>query len=106
MEHSVEIGQRSPTYLHAIRSYTREGGPFDFWKEKLLLEVDFAGLEDWSLWLSGRELSSKSVRNILGAFRSFLRWCGRRGLLETVPEASSRQCRTSHGSRLTSTPHP
>lgn len=86
MQHEADSGQRSPTYLHGIKSYTREGGPFDHWAGKLVREVDFAALEDWALELHRSGLAAKSVRNVLGAFRSFLGWCRRRGVIDALPD--------------------
>lgn len=86
MRHQVDAGQRSPNYLHPLRSYTRPGGPFSYWDGRLLDDVTFARLEDWAMWLTEQELAPKSVRNVLGAFRSFLEWCKRRGALHAMPE--------------------
>lgn len=73
----VEDGQRSPTYLAALRSYARDEGPFSWWQGWSVHDVKKPALVTWRDWmLRKREprLSPKSVQNVLGAFRAFMRW--------------------------------
>ena len=74
----VDAGDRSPTYLRELVRYARPEGHFSWWVGCSIFEIDYGGLEDWSLWLADRGLSAKSRRNVLGAFRSFMGWLRRR----------------------------
>lgn len=69
----AEHGQISPTYLAALRSYARAGGPFDFWRGRPLQDLRKSILAEWRDQLL-RTRSPKYVQNILGGFRSFVRW--------------------------------
>lgn len=82
----VAAGDRSPGYLRELEAYAAPGGHFAWWESKSIYEIDFASLEDWSLWLGDRELSPKTRRNVIGAFRSFVGWLRRRDELAGVPE--------------------
>jgi hypothetical protein len=56
--------------------------------------LDYGVLEDFSLGLAGRGLSTKSRRNVLGAVRSCLGWLRRRGELPTCPSFLGRRSKS------------
>ena len=56
-----------------------------WWNRISIHELDYAALEDWSLWLSDRGLKPKSRRNIIGVFRSFIGWMFKRGGIREMP---------------------
>ena len=90
MELLVEDGARSPTYLAAIRSYTRdeERAPFGWWRGRTVHEIKKPTLATWRDWLRrDLKLSPKSVANVLGVFRSFTRWLAdeERAVLARMP---------------------
>ncbi len=84
-DRQVKNGDRSPNTVREYRRYAREGGELDFWEGRGVYEIDAASLEDWDNWLADRELSAKTRRNVLGAFRSFCSWLVRRGVLDRPP---------------------
>ncbi len=62
---AVEAHDLSPTYHRELKRYAREGGEFSYLAHYSVYEIDFAALEDWSLWLADRGLSPKTRRNVL-----------------------------------------
>ena len=82
----VEAGDRSPTYLRELKRYARNGGHFSWWNGRTIYEIDYAALEDWSLWLADRNIGPKTRRNVMGGFHSFMSWLRRRGAIKEVPE--------------------
>jgi hypothetical protein len=57
----------SPNHLRELRRCARDEGAFSWWSGASIHEIDAKAIADWRLWLSReRELSPKSVRNILG----------------------------------------
>ena len=83
-----DSGDRSPTYLSELRRYAKPAeGHFSWWKNRSIHEISYGALEDWSLWLADRNLSPKTRRNVIGAFRSFLGWLKLRGEIREVPAA-------------------
>lgn len=82
----VEAGDRSPTYLRELERYCGEGGHIRaWWGTESIYRIDYAGLEDWSAWLSDRGLSPKTRANVIGAFRAFCAWLVKRGELREIP---------------------
>lgn len=83
-----KAGDRSDNYLRDIERWLKAEGYFRWWKGRSIYAVDEATAEDFADWLAeqlvptgrtkGRPLSAKTRRNILGAFRAFYRWAGRR----------------------------
>ncbi len=74
----AEQGSRQP---RTLREYERWPGPadskhahFQYWYGRSISEIDRAGLEEWSFWLSDRGLSPKTVRNVMGGVSSFMGW--------------------------------
>jgi integrase len=51
-----------------------------------IYETSRGVVEDWSLWLADPGLKPKSRKNVLAAFRGFLRWLHRRGELREFRE--------------------
>lgn len=82
----VEAGERSPRTVREYERFAREGGELSWWAGRSIGEVDYASLEDWSLWLAERGLAPKTRRNVIGAFRVFLGWLRKRGALAAVPD--------------------
>jgi integrase len=95
----VQSGERSPTYVEGLETYVRHPGYWGaWWKGREVHGITYGELEDWSTWLAreggaidektgkGRGLSSKTRRQVLGAFRTFLRWLERRQEIEDVPQ--------------------
>ena len=81
----VRAGDLSPTYLRELMRYARAGGEFSFWDGRPIYGIETGDLIDWNRWLAKRGLSPKTRHNVLGAFRTFLRWLLMRGDLEAVP---------------------
>ena len=81
----MEAGDLSPNYLTTLEHYAKPNGVMSWWDGISIHEIDYAALEDWSLWLSGRRLKPKSRRNIIGVFRSFIGWMFRRGDIREMP---------------------
>jgi hypothetical protein len=81
-------GDRSDNYLRDIERWLKPEGYFRWWQGRSIHAVDEATAEDFADWLAeqlvprgktkGKPLSAKTRRNILGAFRAFYRWAGRR----------------------------
>jgi site-specific recombinase XerD len=81
-------GDRSGNYLRDIERWLKPEGYFRWWRGCSIHAVDEAAAEDFADWLAeqlvprgktkGKPLSAKTRRNILGAFRAFYRWAGRR----------------------------
>ncbi|HME74064.1 MAG TPA: phage integrase N-terminal SAM-like domain-containing protein, partial [Myxococcota bacterium] len=89
LEHRRELvaqGKRSPTTLREEERYCRAGGHFDFWRNRTILEISTKDLDDFLMWLGRREISPKTQKNVLGAFRSFYRWLRRRDELDGIQE--------------------
>ncbi len=82
----VEAGDRAPMYLRELKRYARSDGHFSWWEGRTIYEIDYAALEDWSLWLADRGISPKTRRNVLGGFHSFMAWLRRRGEIRELPE--------------------
>jgi len=82
----ADAGERSPTYVRDLDYYGRPGGYLEPLGTVPLHALDYGVLEDFSLELAGRGLSTKSRRNVLGAVRSCLGWLKRRGELRDLPE--------------------
>jgi integrase len=82
----VAAGDRSPTYIRELERYARPGGHFSWWDSRSIFEIDYAALEDWSMWLADRDLGPKTRFNVIAAFRSFAGWLKRRGEIREVPE--------------------
>ena len=89
----VEAGDRQP---RTLREYERWARPepkdpkdpenhFAWWYGRSVWEVDEASLEEWSYSLAEKGLSSKTRRNVLAGFRSFLTWVARKHRSFTVP---------------------
>jgi len=82
----LEAGKLSHRTVAEYARYAREGGELDFWAAHTIYDVDAAALDDWALWLAAeRKLSPKTIRNVLGAFRTFLHALERRGEIERAP---------------------
>lgn len=81
----VRLGRLSPRTLQEYARYARPQGEIGWWDSRSIYEIDEARLEDWSFALAERCLAPKTIRNVLGAFRSFTAWLVRRGGLERVP---------------------
>ncbi len=81
----LALERLSPRTVHEYERYARSGGELDFWHGRTIYDVDGPALEEWSLWLAERGLAPKTVRNVLGAFRTFVRYLQRRGELERAP---------------------
>ncbi len=93
VEARVASGERSPTYLRELRRYVTHGGYWAVWWEGCgVHDLTYADLEDWSTWLAraggadGKGIGGKTRRQVLGAFRTFLRWLKRRNEVDAVPE--------------------
>ena len=84
-------GDLSPGYLRELERWVRPGSHLAYWAEWATWEPRYGDLEDWSRALAKRGLSAKTRRNVLGAFRVFLRWLSRRGDLQRLPEFPSIQ---------------
>jgi integrase len=83
----VASGELSPTYLRELERYARPVGHIGkFWAERSIYEISAATIDDWATWLRGRPISSKTRRNVVGAFRAFLGWLRRRGEITEIPE--------------------
>ena len=82
----MEASSLSPSYFRDLELYSRPGGYFSFFDKCAVHEITYGVLEDFSLELADRNLSPKSRRNALGAFRSFLGWLKKRGELHELPE--------------------
>jgi integrase len=95
----VQSGERSPTYVEGLETYVRHPGYWaQWWSGREVHGITYGELEDWSTWLAreggaidektgkGRGLSSKTRRQVLGAFRTFLRWLERRQEIDDVPQ--------------------
>lgn len=94
----VESGERSPTYLDGLERYVRHPGYWaEWWAGKEVHGITYGELEDWSAWLAthggqrdekgeGHGISPKTRRQVLGAFRTFLRWLERREEIASVPQ--------------------
>jgi integrase/recombinase XerC len=82
----VEAGDLSPRTVKEYERFARPGGELEWWEGFGVLEVDYAHLENWSLWMAGRGQSAKTRRNVLGAFRSFLGWLKKRGAIAAMPD--------------------
>ena len=86
MEHRVNAGDRSPTYLRELRRYTRPDGHFSYLAGLLPSEITYGVLEDWVTWLSVEQgLGPKTRANVLGAFQSFIGWLHKREEIERLP---------------------
>lgn len=81
----LAVGKLSPLTVSEYERYARPGGELDFWDAMTIHDVDAGALEDWTLWLAERGLAPKTIRNVLGAFRTFVRSLARREVLERVP---------------------
>lgn len=81
-----ECGDISPRTLGELRRYAREDGELAYWSEVPIFGVTYGALEDWRSWLAKRGLGAKTVRNVMGEFRRFLRWLHRRGEIDAVPD--------------------
>ena len=76
----------SPNHLRELKRCSREEGAFSWWSHASIHEIDAKSLADWRRWLArDRDLSPKSVRNILGYFRAFLTWLYRLDQIDRVP---------------------
>jgi integrase/recombinase XerC len=82
----ADAGDCSPTYLRDLERFAAPEGYFSWWAGCTIYEIDYAALEDWSLWMADRGLAAKTRANALGAFRSFVTWLHRREELQKVPE--------------------
>lgn len=88
----VAAGERSPTYLRELKRYvTHRGYWAAWWAEREVHGITYGDLEDWSMWLArkggkGKGVGGKTRRQVLGAFRTFLRWLRRRGEIDHVPD--------------------
>lgn len=79
------LGQLSYNTVALYAKYARPGRELAFWDACSIYDVDAASLDDWRLWLAERGLAPKTIWNVLGAFRTFLKSLVRRGELEGVP---------------------
>jgi len=85
-EQQVKQGRRSFNTFREIQRYSRPDGPFAHWFDRPVWSITYAAIEDWQVHLGGSGASAKTIKNIAGAFRAFLRWCHRRGLIDRVPD--------------------
>lgn len=79
-----EAGEISPTYLRELERWAKPGGHFSYWDGWTIWEPSYGALEDWNKAL-GPTLSPKSRKNLLGAFRVFLRWLEKRKEIHRSP---------------------
>jgi integrase len=63
----------------------RKDGYWSWWYGRSLVEVDALAVNQFAKYLRGFDLSPKSIRNVLGYFRAFLRWLARMERIERVP---------------------
>ena len=91
----VEAGDRSPTYVRELERYVRQRGYWaSWWEGREVHGITYGDLEDWVAWLAreggrGSGLSAKTRQQVLGAFRTFLRWLKRRHEIDELPEFPS-----------------
>jgi integrase len=86
MDALVEVGDRSPLTVREYRRFARKGGELAWWGAQSLTAVNEGTIESWSIWMAKeRDLSPKTRKHILGAFRTFVRWCKRRAWMREVP---------------------
>lgn len=78
-------GDLSPTYLRELERWCRAGGHLSWWRERSILDVDVAALEDFAHELADRGLAPKTRWNVLGAFHAFLVWSFERGEIRSLP---------------------
>jgi integrase len=81
----ADAGDLSPRTVAEYRRYARDDGEVDWWEGRTVFDITTGALEDWGLWMAGRGLGPKTRRNILGAFKTFVRWMKRREVLRDVP---------------------
>jgi integrase len=89
----VKAGDRQPRTLREYERWARSEpkvpdepeNHFAYWYGRSVWEVDEASLEEWSYWLAQRGLSSKTRRNVMAGFRSFLAWVARKRRSFAVP---------------------
>ncbi len=82
----VEQGARSPNTLRELRRYAGPGGPYSCFFGKPIYAIRYADIEDWHLELGKTGVSQKTMKNVSDAFRTFLRWTARRGLIDRAPD--------------------
>ena len=78
----MEAGELSPTYIRELDRYSCSEGHFSWWFSRSIHEINYANLEEWSLWLAERGLGPKTRWNVMGAFRTFGNWLVRRETLK------------------------
>src|SRR5262249_54292918 len=85
IKHVETGGDYQPYTVSQYRSYTKsDDGHFTYWRGKSVYEIRYDELRAWIVWLRGRDLGDKSIRNVLAAFRSFYTWL-RRGQEHDFP---------------------
>ncbi len=79
-------GERSKEYVDELRRWCAKGGKHahlaGYWGRRSVLEIDYAGLEEWCAWLEQRGLSAKTRHNVVSAMSAFLGWLRK---LEEIP---------------------
>ena len=84
-----EAGDISPNTLNELERWCRSGGHFSYWEGRPIFRIRYGELEDWRSWLFKKRLSAKTVKNVMGQFRTFLRWL-KEGILDDVSYADRR----------------
>lgn len=79
-------GEHEPYTISQYKGYVKPTGHFSYWSGKTIHDVSYVTLEEWTYWLSDRHQSGKSQKNILTAFRSFLRWLRQRDKSYVISE--------------------
>ena len=83
-EAQVRRGELSPGYFAQLRSYQKH--ILDFFRGKDVRELRKADMTDFWQALDGKELSPKTVQNLLRLVKGFLNFLRSEELIEKVPE--------------------
>ncbi len=81
----VEAGARSSNSIREIERYAAQGGHLEYWRGRDIRSISYGQIEDWHLKLAKQGLGAKTIRNVSGVLKAFLRWMEKRGELAKVP---------------------
>ena len=81
----VTAGTRSTNSIREIERYAAPGGHLDYWLGRDIRSIGYGQIEDWHLKLATGGLGPKTIRNVSGVLKAFLRWMEKRSELEKVP---------------------
>jgi hypothetical protein len=73
-EQQVKAGERAPRTLREYRRWAKAGGHFDFWRNRSLHMVGPLSSREYLKWLRLRNVTGKTVWNVVAGFRAFLGW--------------------------------